>query len=344
MKKSNYWNYKYCKKELDNNITKCSLYIILSISIYCLILSVNLFSILAVTLSYNFAFVGDWGCTSDTKKTVQSIGDTNPELILDLGDMSYKATADCWLKIVDSIDENMKMIIGNHDVISPALLKQYTDHFGLTKTYYSFDYNNIHFLMMDSESSYLPGFDPNFTGLENTEQYRFVESDLSAASKNPNINWIIVLSHRQFYSSLCGDHDSCEPIKKLRNAYHPLFEKYNVDLVISGHAHNYQRTYPLMFNENNSSIPIINNSETKTYYDSNGQIYLIVGTGGIGIDPLSSKESYIIYQQDNKFGFLNLVMNNGSILKGEFISNKGKILDTFEIRKNEKVFVNYNLG
>ena len=99
-----------------------------------------------------------------------------------------------------------------------------------------------------------------------------------------------------------------------------------------------------MFNENNSSIPIINNSETKTYYGSNGQIYLIVGTGGIGIDPLSSKESYIIYQQDNKFGFLNLVMNNGSILKGEFISNKGKIMDTFEKIKNEKVFSNYNLG
>ena len=344
MKKSNNRNYKYSKKELDNNITKCSLYIILSISIYCLVLSVNLFSILAVPLSYNFAIVGDWGCTSDTKKTVQSIEDINPELIFDLGDMSYKTTADCWLKIVDSIDENMKMIVGNHDVITPALLKQYMDHFELTKTYYSFDYNNIHFLMMDSESSYLPGSDPNFTGLENTEQYRFVKTDLSAASKNPNIKWIIVLSHRQFYSSLCGDHDSCEPIKKLRNAYHPLFEKYNVDLVISGHAHNYQRTYPLMFNENNSSIPIINNSETKTYHDSNGQIYLIVGTGGISIDPLSSKESYIIYQQDNKFGFLNLVMNNGSILKGEFISNKGKVLDTFEIRKNVKVFSNYNLG
>jgi hypothetical protein len=248
--------------------------------------------------------------------------------------MSYKKTADCWLDIVDSIDENMKIIIGNHDVITPALLKQYLDHFGLTKPYYSFNYNNIHFLMMDSESSYLPGSNPDFSGLENTDQYRFVENDLSNASKNPNIKWIFVMSHRQFYSSLCGNHDSCDPIKKLRNAYHPLFEKYNVDLVFSGHTHNYQRTYPLMFNEKNSSIPIITNSETETYYNPNGQIHVIVGTGGINIDPLSSKESYIIYQQDNKFGFLNLnVMNNGRILKAEFISNKVKISDTFQIRK-----------
>ena len=65
------------------------------------------------------------------------------------------------------------------------------------------------------------------------------------------------MSHRQFYSSLCGEHDSCEPIKKFRDAYHPLFEKYGVDVLFSGHAHNYQRTYPLFYNDVNSSEPII---------------------------------------------------------------------------------------
>jgi predicted MPP superfamily phosphohydrolase len=303
-------------------------------SIACVVFHVNFFPILSSPLSHNFAIVGDWGCTKDTKKTVKSIENKNPELILSLGDMSYKTNADCWLDIIDSIDENMKIIIGNHDVLVPALLKQYMDYFGLTKTYYSFDYNNIHFLMIDSESSYLPGTDADFSNLENKAQYRFVENDLSKASNNSNIKWIFVMNHRQFYSSLCGDHDSCDPIKKLRNTYHPLFDKYGVDLIFSGHAHNYQRTYPLMFNEKNSSTPIITSKETKTYYYPNGQIQLIVGTGGVSIDPLSSKEPYIAYQQDDKFGFLNInVLNNESIIKGEFISNKGKILDTFEIRK-----------
>jgi hypothetical protein len=31
----------------------------------------------------------------------------------------------------------------------------------------------------------------------------------------------------------------------LRDAYHPLFQKYGVDLVLSGHNHYYQRTYTL---------------------------------------------------------------------------------------------------
>jgi hypothetical protein len=83
--------------------------------------------------------------------------------------------------------------------------------------------------MMDSESSYLPGSDPDFALLNETEHYQFVEDDLSQASKNPKIKWIIVMSQRQFYSSVCGSHDSCDPIKKLRDVYHPLFERYGVD-------------------------------------------------------------------------------------------------------------------
>ena len=65
----------------------------------------------------------------------------------------------------------MKVVIGNHDVMSPNLLEQHMKKFGLDKPYYSFDYNNIHFLMMDSESSYLPGADPDFSDLD---EYRTI--------------------------------------------------------------------------------------------------------------------------------------------------------------------------
>ena len=121
--------------------------------------------------------------------------------------------------------------------------------------------------MMDSELSYLPGSKPDFSLLNETEQYQFVQDDLFQASKNPNIKWIIVMIHRQFYSSFCGLHDSCDPIKKLRDTYHPIFERYGVDLIFSGHAHNYERTYPIFYNNLNSSEPIIA-EKSKTEYSS----------------------------------------------------------------------------
>ena len=36
----------------------------------------------------------------------------------------------------------------------------------------------------------------------------------------------------------------------VRDVYHPSFQKYAVDLVITTHNHNYQRTYPLKLTGN----------------------------------------------------------------------------------------------
>ena len=176
-------------------------------SLCCIYLKFDLFAnVSAIDNEYNFAIVGDWGCTSDTKKTINSIQNTNPEFIINLGDLSDKKSPDCWFETVDPIDENMKITIGNHDVLYIKLLKQYMDHFGLTKQYYSFDYNNIHFVAMSTKVSYLSG----------SEQYKFVANDLEQAAKNNNIKWIIVYHHKPHYSSDCDNNDSCDPINKLR--------------------------------------------------------------------------------------------------------------------------------
>jgi predicted phosphodiesterase len=281
---------------------------------------------------FNFAVVGDWGCTKDTAKTVDLIQSQNPDIVFSLGDTSYGPDINCWTDIVSPISNKIKAVIGNHDVMSPSLLDQHLKAFGLDKPYYSFDYNNIHFLMMDSESSYLPGSDPTFVDLEDTEQYQFVENDLAKASNNPYVKWIIVMSHRQFYSSHCGPHDSCEPIKKWRDAYHPLFEKYGVDILFSGHAHNYERTYPLFYNDMNPSQPIIAENSETDYKSPKGMFQIIVGTGGIDHDPFTNQEPFVVYQQDSSYGFLNIgVIDQENVLIGKYYDNDGDILDEFKI-------------
>ena len=101
---------------------------------------------------------------------------------------------------------------------------------------------------MSTKVSYLPG----------SEQYKFVAKDLEQAAKNNNIKWIIVYYHKPQYSSDCEYNNSCDPINKLREAYHRLFNRYGgVELVLSVYAHNYQRTYPLIFNEGTSTNRLI---------------------------------------------------------------------------------------
>jgi len=112
---------------------------------------------------------------------------------------------------------------------------------------------------------------------ESSEQYQFIKSDLIQASKNKMINWIIVYSFRTFYSS-----NTTHPgLDELQDVYHPLFEKYNVDLVLQAHNHNYQRTYPLSYNVTKQYTPLIIDKNTDHYSNiQKGQIFITVGTGG----------------------------------------------------------------
>jgi hypothetical protein len=271
---------------------------------------------------FNFAAVGDWGCSVNTNNTVSNILLKSPELVLGLGDFSYKPTADCWFKIVDPIDEIMKIAIGNHDEDSSAELNSYMNHFNHTKPYYSFDYENVHFIALSTEIPY------NLNSL----QYDFVNSDLSRAASNHNIDWIVVYFHRPMYSSPTHHPES----STLRNTYHPLFEQYGVDLVLQGHNHNYERTYPIRFNSNNPSSPIETSTNTTTYAHPEGQIFATVGTGGKSLYSFDGKKDYFVKQYEG-FGILNvdITNNDGKMLTCKFYANNGnKIIDQFTITKS----------
>ena len=104
-----------------------------------------------------------------------------------------------------------------------------------------------------------------------------MKSDLSKAASNTNIDWIIVYGYRPFYSSPTT-HNAAGA---LRDAYTPLFERYGVDLVITAHNHNYQRTYPILYNPDNPKNPIVKDKQTSSYHNPGGTIYVTVGTAGV---------------------------------------------------------------
>ena len=288
--------------------------------------------------NFNIAAVGDWGCNSNTDKTVNSIKNQNPELILGLGDYSYESSADCWLDTLGPIyDHNnpnsnkMQISIGNHENSGSEDLNTYLNAFSLTRQFgqvYSFNFNNVHFLSMATEISYS----------SSSPQNAFVKQDLDAASKNQNIDWIIVYFHKPMYSSPSSC-SSCPGESNLRDIYHPLFDQYGVDLVLEGHTHDYQRSFPIKFNSNSKSNPTITDTNRNNYNDPAGQIYSLVGTGGVNFHSLKTPlKSYLVYGQSKEFGFLNIdIQNNGQTLVGKFLSNDrspSSPLDQFTITKS----------
>jgi Calcineurin-like phosphoesterase len=287
----------------------------------------------AAVSDFNVAAVGDWGCTPNTSNTVDNIVSKDPELVLGLGDYSYQNSADCWFDIVDPIIGKMIIEIGDHehDVPgegeNPELLDEYMNRFGLEQQYYTYRYGNAFVLVMSQE---VP-FD------EDSEQFDFVVNSLSKASSDPDVDWIIVASHTPFYNSpgVRTDKDT------LRDTYHELFEEHDVDLVLSGDVHNYERTHPIVFNDDESDSPIPTTSTNgETYVNPEGQIFVIVGTGGQSIHSFDGKNPYIVTQFEG-YGFLDIritttTTNDGGEkrLVGTFYDNDGgEIQDQFTVIK-----------
>jgi 3',5'-cyclic AMP phosphodiesterase CpdA len=273
----------------------------------------------------NVAAVGDWGCDSNTKKTVSNINAKKPTLVLGLGDYSYQPTATCWLNTIKPVDKITKINIGNHEATPKQGLNQYLKHFGMSKEYYSFDHGNVHFLILATE---LPS-------KKGSDQFKFAENDLKKASSNTKTKWIVVTLHKQLYTSpnSCSS-STCKSNPSRIDTYHPLFDKYRVDLVLQGHIHNYQRTFPIMYDSKNPTKPIVTSKNPSSYTNPKGEVFVLIGVGGINFHGLTGKPSFVSKQEAIRFGALDFtITNSGKKLDAKFFGNDGSVRDSFTIQK-----------
>jgi hypothetical protein len=244
---------------------------------------------------------------------------------LGLGDYTFESISpQCWFDISESIDEKMKIAIGNHDLDSQISYYQLLDHYNLKEPYYSFDFYNIHFLAISSEHPFEKG----------SKQYEFIKNDLKESLQDPSILWRIVFLHKPMYTSADFDRKDSE---ELKNTFHQLFEKYQVDLVLSGHTQYYQRSLPLSYNNDNDTTPFVMDHNNNEYNNQDGIIFITAGTAGDKIHHISYYLPYYTIQK-GKFGFLNFVLeNNGYTLTGTFHDTDDlNIVDRFVISKDNE--------
>jgi hypothetical protein len=270
---------------------------------------------------------GDWHCTPDAAKVVSVAKSLNPQLILGLGDYSSTETDSCWVNLIKPVDTITQIAIGNHDNEYDGLATSYLNHYGLTKQFYSYDIKNVHVLTMATEEELSAG----------SEQYSFVVNDLRKAANSPDTKWIVVTMHHPFYSSPneCSLSD-CKGDKELSQLYHPLFDKYGVDIVLQAHVRNYQRSFPLEFNQESPSNPTITSTSKGEYKNPNGPIFAIVGTGGGELKhELDGISPFMAYQQDTKFGILDMHFSDNT-LDGKFVAIDGSTMDHFSLSKTAK--------
>ncbi|MBI3802449.1 MAG: Ig-like domain-containing protein [Nitrospirae bacterium] len=178
-------------------------------------------------------------------------------------------------------------VVGNHDIVADrgATFKENFFH-PQGNLYYDFHWGDTHFIALDSNRSNDP------------VQQAWLDQTLAASRSR----WKIVYFHHPAYNSgLYGNNPN------VLHDFLPAFEKYQVDVVFSGHAHDYERTVPI-----------------------NRITYFVTGGGGATLSK-AGKSSFTAYS-DSRHHFL-LAEMTADTLTVKAIDETGAVFDRVVIGK-----------
>ena len=216
-----------------------------------------------------------------------------------------------------------------------------------TELYYSFDYANAHFIVLDSMES-----DPS----NGSDMHNWLLADLAATGQE----WVIAYWHHPPYSKGTHDSDNANDsggrLGNMREIILPDLEAGGVDLVIAGHSHAYERSYLIdgaygyqpppnvtpPFNTLLTDGHILDTGdgdpEGNGAYQKNsggnpnaGTVYVVAGHGGSDLG--GSGGHPVMLRFDPTFGSVLLDIN-GATLTGQNLRIGGAITDTFVIQKS----------
>lgn len=227
------------------------------------------------------------------------------------------------------------------DSLRPSFVAAAGDRFPVM-TNFSFNYGNAHFLFLDAD---------NYVDWTNEELQQWVKRDLENASA---ATWKFVVFHQPGFNSSI-EHFEQQQMRLLA----PLFEKGKVDVVFTGHVHNYQRSWPMSFSPDGKGIQLIGGKDSKTLrgkvvngrwtldknFDgvtstkANGVIYLVTGAGGQELyNPEQSNDPDSWQRFTTKFvstvHSLSVIDVDGKTFTLRQLDTNGNPVDQFTIKKD----------
>ncbi len=264
----------------------------------------------------SFAVLGDTQNSPDIwGAIVKRIYEERPTFIIHTGDLVQNGR-----NKTDWVDEFFKPakdllrfyplypVLGNHEGNHP----NYYQYFDLPSPewFYTVKKGDVLFIFADTNKDILPGSD----------QYRKLEKILASSGET----WKIMVHHHPVYVSEEGFYGNTWFQRSVHgdpNEMHlkKLYDTYGVDLVFNGHAHFYERTWPLF---NDRVDP------------EKGVVYFTTGGGNDEYSKFAANKSWYDARTRvvNHFLSVNIA---GHTLYGSAIDTAGNVFDTFTIQKEQ---------
>ncbi len=234
---------------------------------------------------------------------VQSIVVSQPDFVVNVGDIVSNGTVlEQWtseffapaLELISKVP--VYVAIGNHEQNS----QYFYDFFSFPKpeNYYSFNYGNSHFIIIDSNpwTDYSP----------DSDQYKWLVEDLESDDCR-KADWVFVFFHQPPWSQQ-WDSPGYTGEASVREYLVPLLESSKVDMVFNGHTHDYERG------------------------NHNGVYYIITGGGGSALDRVLTGSWPHIAVWKSEYHHCALQVN-GKTLEFRAIRPDGVVIDSLSISK-----------
>jgi hypothetical protein len=116
-------------------------------------------------------------------------------------------------------------------------------------------------------------------GYSGGAQTRWLEAALAAARRDASIDWVVI----QLHQCACSSSRACDGADLgLRQQWLPLFDRYEVDLVLCGHDGGYERSFPVRgFDSADTLRPHpVTTVDSGVFDTSQGTVHLVLGGGG----------------------------------------------------------------
>jgi uncharacterized protein (TIGR03437 family) len=264
---------------------------------------------------FSFLAFGDSGDGSNNQLavTLQMVTE-HPNFVVHVGDIAYQSgtynefTANYFEYYYTLMRRACFFTIaGNHEYITQYSAPYLALHAPPTDTvpaldsgrYYSFDWADVHFVALDANL-----LDPYFATAQ-ARMLAWFENDLA----NTHATWKIVFFHQTAYPIF---HHIDDPIDiAARALFVPILERHGVQLVLSGHEHNYQRSKPMR-----ASVPVP--------VGTGGTVYMVTGGGGGALHPVVP-ESFLDWEA-SVWHYLRVSVD-GQMLTVQAIGTDGKEFD-----------------
>lgn len=227
--------------------------------------------------SFRFAHFGDHGRNPDSRNISAAVRARQPDFVLLAGDLSYASGSsslgpqEVWDDWFDQIQAHLgsetilMTAAGNHEnegnngIAYRNRLAMPSSTLSPDGTFYSFDYENVHFVVSTGGAFATDG--------SLATEIAFLELDLAGAALRRaagQIDFIVVAQHFTLWTDQEGRAPANPTLVALQEN---ILVRYGVDLVAVGHDHVYQRSAPMSFGLRN---PI-------------GYVQVTSGCGGQGI-------------------------------------------------------------